>query len=478
MNILLINLPRDGEVVTNLTPEYLLHDFMNYPPLGLLAIAAGVHPRHNLQVLDTVNNEMTIEDIINYVKDRKPDILGISVVTWRLFPMYDISKRVKEISPRTKIVVGGPHVTDHPEEVMELGCVDFAVTGFGEKKFPVLVEAIDKGDELLLESISGLYYKVDGNIETTPTEEASVNLDDLPFPNRTLLNLDDYFTLADKVKMTTVYTSRGCPFRCIFCDVGIKKYYYRSAKRIVDEFEHIARLGIEEIHIFDDTFNLRRQRVIDMCKEMLARGLDVRWSARARVYPADEEMISLMKQAGCNRLHVGVEVLDPDLLKYIKKNITMEQIDNFFKLCNKYGIDTLAYFMVGFPQETREYRKSFYKGTKKLNPTYVYVNILEPLANTEFYDSLVRDGVYEEDFWEEFVKKPVRDFEIPSYRSPEEDEELLELVDDIHRKFYLSPRFIFNDLRRTASFELLGRKAKAAISLISTYVKRGGKAKA
>jgi radical SAM superfamily enzyme YgiQ (UPF0313 family) len=465
MKILLINLPREGEVKDVATPDYLLYDFMNYPPLGLLAIASEVDPKHSLQILDIPTKNMNMEEVVEYIVKEKPDVLGISVVTRRLYSMYAISKKIKELLPEIKIVAGGPHVNAFPMETIELGTIDYVLSGYGEKKFPQLIEAINYGGEQLLTKIPGLYYKVDNHIKVNPPELMPANLDDLPFPDRKLINLEDYFTAADKAKMTTMYTSRGCPYRCVFCDVGEKIFRYRSPKTIADEFESIAELGIKEIHIFDDTFNVNRQRVIDMCREILKRNLKISWSARARVYPFDREMLSLMKQAGCRRLHVGVEAFDDHILKVIKKNITLEQVYNFFSLCNEFKIDTLAYFIVGFTEETEEYRKTLFDRIIKLNPAYLYVNVLYPTAKSEFYYDLLKKGIYKKDYWHEFVKHPVRDFQLPLCRSPELQQELIELVDDMHRKFYLSPRFIINDLRRNASLRMLGIKTKIAAKL-------------
>lgn len=470
MNILLINLPREGEVVDSTTPDYLLYDFMHYPPLGLLSIAANVDARHSMKILDTLTNNYSIEDTVKYIVDFKPDLLGISVVTKRLYPMYAISKKIKELLPKTIIIAGGPHINYFPMETMEIGTLDYALPGFGEETFPQFVEIIDKNENIdsFIGSIPGLYYKVNGSIKVNPPDDKPTVLDRFPFPRRELIDLEDYFTAADKVKMTTVYSSRGCPFHCIFCDVQEKKYHYRSAERLVDEFESIAALGIKEIHIFDDTFNFKRQRVIDMCNEIIRRGLKISWSARARVHPIDKEMLELMKAAGCCRLHVGVEALDDNILINIKKQITLEQIYNFFELCNEYKIDTLAYFIIGFPEETEEYRKALFKRISLLKATYVYINILFPTPKSEYYKNLIRDGVYEKDHWAEFVKKPVENFDIPLCRTPELQAELTVLADTIHKKFYLSPRFILNDLKRNTSFKMLWLKAKIAVRLFAS----------
>lgn len=467
MKILLINLPKDGEVVETTTPDYLLDDFMSVPPLGLMSIASEVDKtRHNLKLIDISSLNSDISDTVKAIEAFNPDLLGISVVTRRLYSMYEIARRVKALFPEMVIIVGGPHINASPVETMELGVVDYALAGYGDKTFALFVECLDKGASTeLLDTIPELYYMSGGKIKKNPPDDRPLLLDDLPFPDRSLLDLNLYFTVADSKKMTTIYTSRGCPYRCVYCDVFEKKFYYRSPKKIVDEFEYIKSLGIEEIHIFDDTFNLNRQRVMDMCNEILARGLKIKWNARVRIYPFDREMLRLMKSAGCERLHVGVESLDPATLKYMRKKITLAQIKEFFAICNEVKISTLAYFIIGFPQETPQYRKTLYQEIMKLKPTYVYINILYPLAKTEFNDHLIESGALKKDYWADYIKMPTIDFSIPLWRSPELQDEIITLADDIHRKFYLSPKFILQDIRRGMTLRLFFLKARAAVMM-------------
>lgn len=466
MKILLINLPRDGEVRDVATPDYLLYDFMNYPPLGLLAIAAGVDQRHELSVLDTVTSNMDIGETVRYIQKHKPDLLGISVVTRRLFSMCAIARAVRESMPDVRIVAGGPHLDAFPIETMNLGVLHYGLQGFCERSFPELVESLASGDAGMLAKIPGLLYMKGGELVMTGPPETPVDLDALPLPDRTLINLDDYFSAADRLKMTTVYTSRGCPFRCVFCDVGDKTFRYRSPARIVDEFESVAAMGVREIHIFDDTFNVDRQRVIDMCAEILRRGLKISWSARVRVAPFDREMAAIMKKAGCARLNVGVEAFDDRILEKIKKNTTVAQIRHFFSVCHEFNIDTLAYFIVGFPDETREYRATLYSKLKSLKATYLYLNVLYPSANSELYKELLKSGLFDKDYWKDFITHPVRDFELPLCRDAALQQELVTLVDDIHRRFYLSPRFIVSDLRRTTTVKMLLRKSRLAVKMM------------
>lgn len=478
MKILLTNLPKDSKVKDFTTPDYILNDFMKYPPLGLLAIAAEIHPRHSVKVIDMAVKDMSIDGTVKYVLEYNPGLLGISVVTRYLYSMYEICRRIKQANPGIKIAVGGPHVNSFPSETIELGVVDYVLPGYGEKRVPRLIEAIETNSSDLLSAIPNLYCRTrEGRFYLTRgNTQETLNLDELPFPDRRLIDLSDYYTIADKIKMTTLYSSRGCPFKCIYCDVQEKRFHFRSARKVVDEFEEILNLGIEEMHILDDTFNLDRKRVEDICNEIIRRKLKLRWSTRVRAVPFDKELAYLMKKSGCARLHIGIESLEPDILRFINKGISMEQIKTFFRLCNEFHLETLAYFILGFPGETREARLRLFEQAKKLRPTYVYFNILCPLPNTQYYRMLLEKGIYKNDFWKDFVENPTGNFEIPFPRSKEEQKELVELTDNFHRRFFLNPRFVLKEIfKNILSPFLLFMKIKIGLLLMfkGSLKKRG-----
>jgi anaerobic magnesium-protoporphyrin IX monomethyl ester cyclase len=468
MKILLVYPPREGEVRELITAEFVNYDFFNFPPMGILAIAANVHPRHDLKVLDCLTRKMSIDDTVNYIVDENPDVLGISVVSRRLYPSNMVAEKIKKLLPDTKIVAGGPHINDFPMETMSLGNYDYALAGYCEFTFPQLVEFLDNPDNSShsLEDIPGLYFMDKGKVHTNPPSDVPIVLDDYPYPKRELIELDDYYTASTHQSMTTLYTSRGCPYKCSFCDVQDKTYHYRSTKSIVDEFEYILSLGIKEIHIFDDTFNMGRKRVVDMCEEIIRRGVNVSWNARVRAHPFDREMLSLMKESGCNQLRCGVESLLPASLKNMKKKITLDHIKSFFSLANEAKIPTFGYFILGFPEEDEKYRQRFFDEMLELKPSYMFLSVLSPLARTPLYDSLLKTGVYKKDYWADFFKKPVKDFDLPLCRPKALQDELWAMLDESYKKFYLSPRFIVADLKRNASVKMLGLKAKLAFNLM------------
>jgi anaerobic magnesium-protoporphyrin IX monomethyl ester cyclase len=467
MKILLINLPRYSETKDYTCPNYFF-DFMRYPPLGLLAIATGVDSKHQLEILDTALENLSFEEIIEYVSQKKPDLLGVSLVTRRLYGMHYVVSRVKDLLPGIKVVIGGPHVNTYPKETMGFGFIDYVLPGFGEITFPQLVEAIANGEEEAeLKKINGLFFKIDGKINNNPLVRDVENLDDLPFPNRKLINLQDYYAAADRKPMTTIYSSRGCPFQCIYCDVQEKKWLCRSAVNVVDEFEEISDMGIKYVHVFDDSFNINRQRVIDICNEIIRRGLKITWSTRGRVFPFDDEMAQLFKESGGNRWHIGVETFDREIMKSIKKGITIEQVENFFKITHKYSIDTMAYFMIGFPNETAEYRKQLYNNVIKLRPTYVFFNILYPLPKTKYYESLLKEGIFKEDYWDQFAINPQPDYAIPYPRSEELQEELVSICNSYSMRFYFRPTFLLKEIWRSIFYpKVFFMKVKGALVMI------------
>ena len=180
MKILLLLPPSEGEVTEFNAANYIISDFAHYPPLGLLAIATGIDPKHTVKVLDSVTKKMSIDEVMEQIKDFNPDLLGLSVVSRRLFPTYEVFRRTKEILPNTTIIAGGPHINDFPIETMEGAEIDFAISGYAETSFPQFVEALEQGESSLeyFEKVPGLCYRVGDEIRHNPEEEVPLVLDD------------------------------------------------------------------------------------------------------------------------------------------------------------------------------------------------------------------------------------------------------------------------------------------------------------
>lgn len=418
MKIMLITLPKEGQIVDYTTPSFFTSSPVRYMPFGILAVAAGISSRHDVKILDSDSSDFSIDETVKQINEYAPDVLGISAVTRKAYAMSEILQRC-EVPVKA---VGGPHINHYAVESLALGAT--AVFKYdGDRNFNLWINDGCK---------EGIY------------EDYIDDINPLPFMRRSLLNLEDYVLNKDNADKTllkksgariAMFSSKGCPFRCVFCDVQQKKFRWFKAERVVDEMELLISLGADSIHILDDCFNINRKRVLDICNEINKRKLKVCWSARGRLN-LDDETAKALKSSGCNRLHIGVESLDNDVLRWMNKGITLEMIERFFDLCNKYEIEIMAYFILGSPVESREYRTMLPEMIRKFNIAYPYFNILYPASNTRYYKSLLESGIYKKDYWQEFAENPVPDYEIPLPRSPELQRELMETVERYIEEIY------------------------------------------
>jgi radical SAM superfamily enzyme YgiQ (UPF0313 family) len=265
-----------------------------------------------------------------------------------------------------------------------------------------------------------------------------------------------------------MFTSRGCPFKCAFCDrphLG-KRFRARSAQNVVDEFQACVELGIHEILVYDDTFTVGRRRVLEICDEIQRRGLDVGWDIRARVDTVDEDMLRALKAAGCERIHYGVEAGSDRFMEVLRKGITVEQAREAFRLTRKAGIGTLAYFMLGIPGEQPEDCRQTMRLARELDPDFVHITILTPFPGTEIYRQALEEGVYDSDHWLAFAKDPQPGF-APLYWTREMGADQLEsLVNEAYKSFYTRPRYILRQLLKVRSWRELRNKVKAGLRVL------------
>lgn len=398
-------MPYEGEVRDKVTDKFYKNSAVKYMPLGVLSLAACIPPSYDVKVLDAASLNLTLEETIERIEAFDPDILGLSVVTYRAWAMVQILDRC---SAPIK-VVGGPHATKNAKHILQQGAHAVFVDD-AESAFPAWLEA--------------------GCPEGT-FDGGQVNLNTLPFPARRLLDKADYMIEPNENLLFDVgnlrlplFSSKGCPFSCIYCDVQQKVFNFKEAERVADEFEDLINYGATSIHILDDAFNIRRNRVIDIGNALTDRGISIDWSARGTV-EVREEVIEALAKAGCNRLHVGIESLDDEVLTTLKKHQRYKHIEEFCRLCKQYGIDILGYFIMGAPGETEEYRDNLPSMIDDLGIRLPYFNTLTPLAETPYYSQLLKDGRFDGDPWEDFCANPVQDFIMPDVR-PDEERDMLE----------------------------------------------------
>jgi len=468
MKILLIN-PTTFNMLPTMLPKSIDEARGYNPPLGLLYLAAYLqeYSRHQVEILDCQVEELNYKQIESHIREKDPNIIGLTTMTFTLIDVLNIAKIAKKINPEIKIILGGPHVDIYPEETINQPYIDYLVLGEGEAPLKNLLDNINSIDDL--HQVKSVVFKDDHRIINTGRAELNQDLDSLPFPARHLTYYKKYSSVLSKITpVTTMFTSRGCPYNCLFCDrphLG-KIFRARSAKNVVDEMEECLKMGIKEILIYDDTFTVDRQRVVDICSEIQKRKLNINWDVRARVDTIDRESLKMMKSSGCQRIHYGVEAGTQKILNILRKGITLEQIEKAFKLSREIGLETLAYFMIGSPTETKKDILETIRFAKKLKPDFAHITITTPFPATDLYRMGLEQKIWPNDYWQKFAENPMTDFVPPVWEKILSKEELVLLNKKAYRSFYFSPNYIFKKIIQLKSWKEFKNKAKAALNIL------------
>lgn len=385
-----------------IAPPYPLAEIPS-PPLGLTYVAG---------VCEAAGAEVTILDYIvrGYSENRfraelaafGPDIVGTNSVTLNFRQAAAILCAAKRADPDIVTLMGGPHVSFDAEATLALYPeIDIIVRGEGEATLAELLTVIR--DRSAWHRVRGIVFRVGDRIVDTGPRPLIPDLDTLPRPARHLLPMARYQALGYPV---SIITSRGCPNHCIFClgrrMVG-RTVRFRSPRLIADEMEDLIAMGSSWINVADDLFTASRPRVEAVCNEILKRKLDVHWSAFSRVNTVDADTLKLMKRAGCHSVSFGIESGHPDMLKRVKKGITVEQARKAAEACRRSGIRGHASFMVGLPGENQETLGASLSLQNELGIESAY-HFLAPFPGTE-----VRERIADYDLeilthdWDEYT---------------------------------------------------------------------------
>ncbi len=468
MKLLLINPPISNIIDISL-PEILLEEEDPMPPLGLMYLSSYLkkYTSHQVKILDCQIEKIKHQKLKKIIQQEKPDIVGITAMTLTLLDVLKTAKLTKKVNPKIKIVLGGPHIHFYPEETIKQKDIDYCILNEGEETLKELIENINQPEKLT--NIKGLVFKQDNKIVNNGNRELIKQLDNLPFPDRKALPYQKYSSsLATQFPVTTMFTSRGCPFQCIFCNrphLG-KKFRYHNAKNVVDEMEECQKLGIKEILIYDDTFAVKKERVMEICSEIQKRKLKIAWDVRTRVDTVDESMLKAMKQAGCQRIHYGIEAGTEKILKVLRKGISLSQAQKVLKQTKKIGIQTLVYFMIGSPTETKQDILKTIKLAKKINPDYAHFAILTPYPGTDLYYLGLQQKILPYDYWKKFAENPKANFEPFLWEENLNKRELELLLKKAYRSFYLRPSYILKKILQLRSWTEFKSKFKAGLNML------------
>ena len=383
-------------------------------PLGLMYLAAVLEKAgFEVEIIDaSVGRKRyfkkniwhygdTIDELIVKIKKSQPDIVGLSCIFSMRFPsVLEIAQKIKKINKKIITVIGGTHPTIFAKQILnDYSFFDYVVLGEGEYSFLNLIKTIQSGNSEGLKEINGLAYHKKDEILINPKTTFIENLDDLPFPARHLLPIEEY--LKDNAptnwglganRQFSILTSRSCPNRCTFCSMYLihgAKWRQRSPRNVLDEIEFLVNnYQAKEICIEDDNLTLSKQRIIDICQGIINRGLKIAWNTPngVAVRYLDYEILKKMKESGCVSVNLAIESADDYMRNVvIKKNLPREKIYEIVQACKELGLKANAFFVLGMPGETKTSLEANVKMLKEIPLNGVAVLFATPFPGTELF---------------------------------------------------------------------------------------------
>jgi anaerobic magnesium-protoporphyrin IX monomethyl ester cyclase len=369
-----------------------------FPPLGVAYIAASLREAgHSVKVLDCTFLQKS--DALSAARAAHAQVIGIYCMVTML---EDCLWFAKELRDQCRLLIaGGPLPTCDPLPFLER--FDIVVRGEGEQTMTDILQADAQGSDF--GSVAGIVYRARPALPDDPKETIAFTphrpfekaLDRLPFPARDLLPNEEYIRYAKKkygYSITTVMSTRGCPYQCEFCSNVVfgGSYRERSAARVVDEIEDALQLGYERISFADDVFTMNRRRVLEVCQEIHRRGLQFNWECLGRVDAIDLPTAAEMKRAGCTRIYFGIESGDDRVLKLMNKKITTAQARAAVEAAHQAGLEVGAFFILFYPGETDDTVLATLRFAASLPLDYIGLSMPYPLPGTALYDR-VRDQI-------------------------------------------------------------------------------------
>ena len=384
------------------------------PPLNLLLLAAVVRERnYQPAIIDCPAFGLNSSNVINQLKSIKPKFIGLTAMTPHIIQAAILAKKIKEALPQAIIVLGGTHISSMPEETLHrFPNIDIGVIGEAEYTLPELLDGINSG--IPLSSIRGIIYRNHNNLTITEPRNENIDLDKLPIYAWDILpgfprQYKPPIFSAHRTPAVSIITSRGCPGHCIFCYSGCHKTLATySAEYIITMLNHLKKkYKIKEFMIYDDNFIMYRNNLVKLLNFLIKEKANLSWSCNARVDMVDEEILILMKKAGCWQIAYGIETGNEDILKKIGKNITKNKIAESIELTHKAGIRSVGYFMIGHFGETKQTIKDTINFALSLKLDDFRISFFTPLPGTKA--SLMADnyGKYENNWSKMTLFTPV-----------------------------------------------------------------------
>jgi anaerobic magnesium-protoporphyrin IX monomethyl ester cyclase len=399
-------------------PKSVYADVVAGIPIGITVLAAvAENLGHKVRILDVGLDKDTEAGLRGALTRENFDIAGLTCMSVEFLGGVEAARIIRAVAPGTHIIFGGQHPTIMPEQTMKMDCIDSICLGEGEDIWAEFLGRVASGEAL--DGVPGIWFRRGSEIVRNPPRGDYVDVDRVPMPAYHLLDIERYFDI-DFVRFPTVdrralqiFTSRGCPYRCIYChDLFGKKFRGRKPELVWEEIKFLHdKYGIREFMIEDDIFNMDLARAKKICDLVIESGLSLgfQFGNGVRLERFDEELMRKLAQAGTHHMAIAIESANGRIQKLIKKHLKLDKINGVLAWARKYRIETLGFFMIGFPGETVAEINQTIKFACDSYFSEALFSIATPYAGTELNELVRASGSYEggldvHDEWEGVVR--------------------------------------------------------------------------
>ncbi len=474
MKILLVN-PSHQEVYKKVPTVAGLSQ-----PMGLLCIAAYMRENgfKEIEILDIQAEQLNKDEIKNRIS-KDINIIGCGSLTPNLKNAVEVFRIAKSINPKIITVLGGDHITALPKETIEtFKEIDFGVIGEGEITFHELCSYIEKNRKDY-ENINGLTFRRDNEVNVNQLRGLIEDINILPIPAYDLVPMKKYSPPAHhtsfggnvKLKPFTIFFSlRGCPYRCTYCASKVmwqRKVRYRSIENVKKEIDYLIKnYNIKCLEFNDENFIINKDRLnklLDLLQDYHDKN-GLSWNCLTRVDSVEEDILIRMKKAGCYFIRFGVESGSQTILNAMKKDITVQQVKDAFKLVNKVGIPSSASFILGYPGETKETLQETLDLAKEIDPIMAFFFIAIPIVGTELYNETKQKNLLLNSNWTDWVQMA----ETPMIKTENlSSEDLMKFRKKAYKEFYFRPKYIWKLAKGIRTKEQIKFYIKGALGALS-----------
>jgi len=431
--------------------NYILH------PVDLTTQSGILAQKYDISVIDAIAEKMSFDECFKKIIEINPEVILFLTGSISYQDDMPFMKKVKDALGDVKFIVSGDLFMEDPIKHMKKHeIVDAALLDFTTEDVIHYLE----GDK---DKIELLVYRDGDNIIKPEINRNKQRSYDMPIPRYELFPNNKYrFPFVKRYPMATLISDYGCPYTCTFCIIATIGFKLRSVEKVMEELRHLKNLGMKEVFFIDQTFAINKPRTKDLLNRMMEEKLDLGWTCFSRVDVVNEDMLNLMKKAGCHTIMFGVESGSQEVLNNVDKRTTLDVIRNTFSTCRRLGIRTLGTFILGLPGETEETCLQTIKFAKEIKADYVAFNIAIPRMNTALRREALDKNLINEDL-------DVMD-QSGTYAVMGTGELTLERVRELKtraiKEFYFRPSYLFNRLVDIETFAEFKSNIQDAVAIV------------